>query len=180
MKHLFIFTITIVLLFSCNNVQRRNNNTQDSNNVKEQHIDNMQENDVQEQNIDTATIVMLHDLYTAYANFLSKGISFKSQFDSLFVICCTDEFRLAAQEVFYDLLTDGLPIDTDLLKSMKIIKDATKNDCYIVSYTIDYVSDEQPVTYDVTLYVDVVKVGERYKISGVESENYFSADDYDE
>jgi len=182
MKNSFIFTAATLLLFSCNNVQSRNNNTQDSNNVKEQHIDNMQGNDVQEQNVDATIIDMLHDFYTAYAKIWSEGTAkdfnvVKSQCDSLATIYCTNKMRLSAKEalndVGVDVLTGELWIDNESLKSMKITKDSTKNDCYIVSYnTIESpMSSEPPVMYNVTLYVDVVKVDEQYKISWVKGDS---------
>ena len=127
-------------------------------------------------------IEMLKEFYSSYATLWDKEIPFdvfSSKQDSLMYIYCTQEIQKKTQKVRdeYDILTDNWPIETNSLKSMKITKDSMKNDCYIVSYSANIYPNNQPVMYDITLYVSVVKIGEYYKISDVKSEDYISVDE---
>jgi hypothetical protein len=123
-------------------------------------------------------ITMLKEFYTKYNAIWSvppKTIPYDAlvnKADSLNSIYCTTQLRTKAKEWFdgdggHDLLRGDFYGDM-MPKTLSVIKDSTKSNEYIVSYTVH---DTDPYgkeyTQQVTLHVTVIKEGESYKIDSV-------------
>jgi len=120
---------------------------------------------------DKQAISMLKKFYTAYSN-VSLRIEDLHKVDSLQEKYCTPQLRKEAKEYLqdgHDLLTDDWGISKESLTSMKIIKEPTKENIYVVSYIVDSypVAPDKPVKKQVNLYITVVKEVESYKIASV-------------
>jgi hypothetical protein len=91
--------------------------------------------------------------------------------DSLMQKHCTSKLRNEAREAFEnvgaDVPTNNL-VSVDLNESLKVKKNANKENCYIISFIATY-SDAPggPIKKQVVLHVTVVKEGESYKIDSV-------------
>jgi len=90
--------------------------------------------------------------------------------DSLMIVYCTPNLRKKANEHLefgVDLLTNNL-VSIDLNENLKIQKDSTKENEYIVSF-IATNSDaaDKPVKQNVILHVTVIKEDESFKINSI-------------
>jgi len=123
-------------------------------------------------------ISMLKEFYIAHSFIWSippSSISpndFDKKLDSLTGKYCTPQLRKEAKEYLqdgHDLLTDDWGISKESLTSMKITKESTQENTYVVSYIVDSypVAPDKPVKKQVTLHVTVVKEGEIYSIASV-------------
>ena len=123
-------------------------------------------------------ISMLKEFYISYNDIWSappKTIPYDvlaNKADSLNSIYCTTELRKKAKELSdgdggHDLLRGdfyGIMIP----KTLSVIKDSTKSNEYIVSYTAhDTDAYGKEYTQQVTLHITIVKEGDSYKIADV-------------
>jgi hypothetical protein len=122
-------------------------------------------------------ISMLKEFYISYNDIWSappKTIPYDvlaNKADSLNSIYCTVQLRKKAKEWLeegHDLITNDYSYGDMVPKTLSVIKDSTKSNEYIVSYTAH---DTDPYgkeyTQQVTLHVTVIKEGESYKIDSV-------------
>ena len=127
---------------------------------------------------DKQITAMLKEFYTKYKNELSLVRPktpvdiYVRKLDSLFSIYCTSKFRKEAKEWAedgHDLITNDYDYSIGIdPKTLSVIKDLTKSNEYIVSYTAhDRDPSGKEYSQQVTLHVTVVKEGESYKIDAV-------------
>lgn len=137
-------------------------------------------NSLQAQNsaTDNETKKMIEEFYTKYCNTWKSSSSKVSanvlygKIDSLTQKYCSTKIRREAKSWFedgHDLFTNDWGIDLESLKSLSIVKDATKSNAYIVSYIVEYypVSPDKPVKKQIKLYLTVTKERGPYLINEV-------------
>jgi hypothetical protein len=119
---------------------------------------------------------MLKEFHTAHCKIWAikpPPKSFESKLDSLQKIYCTQKLRKKATEYLsdqgFDLFTDDWGIDVESLKNMTIIKESTKENAFIISYTIIAYpqSLNKPVKEYVILHLTLIKENGRLKIASV-------------
>jgi hypothetical protein len=126
---------------------------------------------------DKKAIAMLNEFYTAHG-YIWSGIKslppnvFDRKLDSLQKKYCTTKLRNEARKYIqdgFDHMTKDKGIDSDAVKTMTIVKDATKENTYIISYDELYNtgSPNSFVKKHVTLHLGVIKDVESYKIASV-------------
>lgn len=119
---------------------------------------------------DDKAIAMLREFYTAYskADFTSEKIKTT---DSLQELYCSLKLKNEAREWLkegHDLLTDDLGIIPESIKSLSITKDNLAMNTYVVSYyTLNSDAFNNQIKQKVVLRIEVVKEGEKYKISNL-------------
>jgi len=123
---------------------------------------------------DKQPLSMLYEFYTSYSG-LGFGVEYKHKADSLHQIYCTPQLTKQAKELLqydHELLTDDWGITNESLASLKITKDHTKENTYVVSYILDTypVSPAIPVRKRIYYLVTVIREGETYKIASVNEE----------
>jgi len=120
---------------------------------------------------DGQAIHMLKEFYTAYCTipFIPKNIH---KIDSLQTRYCTIKLRKELKGLYketglgHDVLTNDEGTDLEHLKTLKIIKDTSKANAYIVSY-IDHTlsAANKPIDKTVVIHVTVAKENGRFKIA---------------
>lgn len=118
-------------------------------------------------------ISMLREFYAAYSMNDLRLEDFP-EIDSLLKKYVTPQLREETNKYLqdgHDLMTDDWGISDEMLSTMKISMDSTKENTYIVSYIIDSypVAPDKPIKKQVVLQVTVLKEGEDYKIESVNS-----------
>jgi hypothetical protein len=127
---------------------------------------------------DKQAIQMLKEFYTAHCKIWTvkpplPPETFNVKLDSLQKKYCTQKIRKEAKkgldDVGYDLLTGDWGIDIESLKTMTVVKDSTKGNTYIVSYTVvGYPqSPTKPVKEHVILHVTLIKENGELKIASI-------------
>jgi hypothetical protein len=122
---------------------------------------------------------MLKEFYIAHCKIwttkpVPSPIKFESQLDSLQRIYCTVQIRKKAKEWLkddsHDLITNDWGIDIKSLNTLKIVRDASKRNAFIVSYiVIAYPqSPNKPVKQPVVLHITVRKENGEFKIATIQ------------
>ena len=115
--------------------------------------------------------------YNEYAEVWSLRVTpdvLKLKLDSLYEKYCSKEYIPILKEhgLEYDLITDDWWLDTQAAKTLRITKDLSLKDIYIVSYITDVypISPIEPVAYQITLRVHVIQENGMYKINNVQGD----------
>lgn len=125
---------------------------------------------------DAKAIEILKEFYTAHCkiwNIKPQNKTLYGKLDSLQKIYCTQKVRKEAKKGFddvgYDLLTGDWGIDIKSLKTLTVVKDFTKGNTYIVSYTVvGYPqSPTKPVNEHVVLHVILIVENGKWEIATI-------------
>ena len=125
---------------------------------------------------DNKAIIMLKEFYIAHEKIESSIKTIRPQayvwrLDSLQKKYCTLKLRNTIkkyQENGIDILTNDQGIDSESIKTMKIVEDSGDKNVYIVSY--DFLDDnypKKPITRHVILHVGLLTENNRYKINSI-------------
>ncbi|MDB4582935.1 hypothetical protein N9164_07280 [Draconibacterium sp.] len=126
---------------------------------------------------DKQAISMLEEFYTIYNSAWSSNIdsaTLLEKLDSLQQEYCTDSLRKKLKNLSntygldHDLLINDYYADSTSLRTLSIVRDSSKDNCYVVTYIVNIEDPtNNPIEQKVTLYVTVVKEEEGYKIDDV-------------
>ena len=125
-------------------------------------------------------ISMLREFYTAHTTLWTSPLAlsrfestlsrfkFDNKLDSLQEIYCTKRVRIESKKyrkLGFDLLSNDFTTSIEKLKStLKIVRDTTKENTYIVSYIIEIGYPSKPREEEHFIHLVVVKENDSYKI----------------
>ena len=121
-------------------------------------------------------ISMLREFYTAHTTIWESFLAlspdeFENKLDSLQEIYCTKRVRIESKKyrkLGHDLLTNDFGTSIEKLKStLKIVRDTTKENTYIVSYVIEIGYPSKPREEEHFIHLVVIKENDSYKIDEI-------------
>ena len=127
----------------------------------------------QSPNEDKQIISMLKEFYTAHTTVWESmlnlsPVEFNNKLDSLQEIYCTKRLRIESKKYHklgFDLLSNNFITTIEKLKStLKIVRDATKENIYVVSYVIEIGYPSKPREEEHFIHLVVIKENDSYKI----------------
>ena len=132
----------------------------------------------QSPNEEKQIISMLKEFYTAHITLweslrtLLSKVEFDNKLDSLQEIYCTKRVRIESKKYHklgYDLLSNDFITSIEKLKStLKIVRDTTKENTYIVSYIAEIRDPSVPPRdHENIIHLTVVKENDSYKIDEI-------------